>query len=635
MSTSPAHPNHHLSPHFPHPRPFITNNPDSPADEGYDEQRFETPSYMKGWSEEHRAGVRKTARVGPEPLGGRFRFISFEHPRTSATSAVAYFRSRHHRHLPHELAIHILTFTDAETLARVALVSWQWNKVSQDQQLWRRFYFRQGWSINQRMIDTYLSTTANTQTVAIELVDGMEGVEFTGKGKAKELSMMSLDDDDLVLPSSLIVRSPRMPSPKTPSIGSLPMDFTPAVPVPAVHVSTPSALPIPAHILHRVPAPSTRSSTLLPIPTPMSNRFRSLRRPSELLLRFRNRHAPHLSTTSATHASSSSSSSSSTSSTITPTRQLPVAVPSAYRSSRPAVVFPHPHHHDEKGRPAICWKRLYRNRLQIERNWRVGVYRSRAIPSAENMHEGHREGIYCVQFDEEKIVSGSRDNTIKVWDTHSGRCLRTLVAHTGSVLCLQYDEKYIISGSSDNSIIQWDVRTGAVVRILKGHTEPVFNLKIDRDHIVSCSKDRTVRVWDLHTGELLRTLVGHRAAVNAVQFRQGLIVSASGDRTVKVWDLRTGECVRTFDSHARGIACVQFDGKLVVSGSSDKTIKVWDVNSGECVGTMTGHTDLVRTVQFDGERGRVVSGSYDETLKVWDWKTGKCMVDLKDGHTSR
>lgn len=52
----------------------------------------------------------------------------------------------------------------------------------------------------------------------------------------------------------------------------------------------------------------------------------------------------------------------------------------------------------------------------------------------------------------QKIVSGLRDNTIKMWDRASLACLRTLNGHTGSVLCLQYDDKVIISGSSDSTV---------------------------------------------------------------------------------------------------------------------------------------------------------------------------------------
>ncbi|RUS24858.1 pyridoxal phosphate-dependent transferase [Jimgerdemannia flammicorona] len=603
------------------------NANDAATDEGYDEQKFETPSYMMSWSEEQRAAYRIQARCIPNIL---------------QRSALL---------LPYELAIHILTFTDAHTLSRVALVSKQWHKISEDQQLWRRFFFREGWTVNRQMMNLYLGSYNRTNSGTEEPVDSMEGIEATGggelgKGKARGIEMPRIEEDAEGDPSS---SSPDNAVPQINTVTSSSMSMpTISFPSPLSASSSASTISTSASTTFVSGPPALSASVpvapaLISTPSPLiSTRLRSFRRPSELLLRLRNRNNPHIAATSA--AASALPNPQASSSAITPSSQLPVAIPVANRSPPPLPpipiaplppTFPHKHHQNQHGQPFISWKHLYHNRHLIEKHWRDGTYTRREIPAAENVADGHQEGIYCVQFDESKIVSGSRDNTIKIWDITTGRCLRTLSKHAASVLCLQYDDRYIVSGSSDNTMIQWDLATGEVIRTLKGHHESVLNLKLDPNHIVSCSKDRTVKIWSLATGELLRTLQGHRAAVNAVQFQDGLVVSASGDRTIKLWDMVTGACLRTFDSHSRGIACVQFDGRLVVSGSSDKTIKVWDVSTGACVSTLNGHTDLVRTLQFDSGRNRIVSGSYDETLKVWDWKTGRFIVDLKEGHTSR
>lgn len=186
----------------------------------------------------------------------------------------------------------------------------------------------------------------------------------------------------------------------------------------------------------------------------------------------------------------------------------------------------------------INWKRLYRNRHLIEKRWREGKCKMRTFPPSNNMSgDMHLEGIYCIQFDENKVISGSRDRSIKIWDMRTGECRRTLMGHTASVLCLQYDDRFIISGSSDATIIQWDIETGKIMRTLYGHSESVLNLRFSGNYIVSCSKDRTVRIWDVEKGVTLRVLRGHRAAVNAVQFKDNRVVSASGDRTIKLWDI--------------------------------------------------------------------------------------------------
>lgn len=251
----------------------------------------------------------------------------------------------------------------------------------------------------------------------------------------------------------------------------------------------------------------------------------------------------------------------------------------------------------------------------LEANWQLGNH----VLSRINCHSEQSKGVYCLQYDDEKIVSGLRDNTIKVWRRDNLQCAQTLRGHTGSVLCLQYDDHVIISGSSDTTVRVWDVNTGEELHTLIHHAEAVLHLRFQNGMMVTCSKDRSIAVWDMVTPKeinLRRILVGHRAAVNVVDFDQTYIVSASGDRTIKVWSADTCEFVRTLNGHKRGIACLQYRDRLVVSGSSDNTIRLWDIELGACLRVLTGHEDLVRCIRFDSKR--IVSGAYDGKIKIWD-----------------
>lgn len=251
----------------------------------------------------------------------------------------------------------------------------------------------------------------------------------------------------------------------------------------------------------------------------------------------------------------------------------------------------------------------------IEHNWRTGRHMLRRI----NCRSENSKGVYCLQYDDVKIVSGLRDNTIKIWDRTDLQCIKTLTGHTGSVLCLQYDDKVIISGSSDSTVRVWDVNTGEMVNTLIHHCEAVLHLRFNNGMMVTCSKDRSIAVWDMTSPTeitLRRVLVGHRAAVNVVDFDEKYIVSASGDRTIKVWNTSSCEFVRTLNGHKRGIACLQYRDRLVVSGSSDNSIRLWDIECGACLRVLEGHEELVRCIRFDSKR--IVSGAYDGKIKVWD-----------------
>ena len=252
---------------------------------------------------------------------------------------------------------------------------------------------------------------------------------------------------------------------------------------------------------------------------------------------------------------------------------------------------------------------------QIEQNWREGRHRLERI----NYESENSKGVYCLQYDDEKIVSGLRDNTIKIWNRPGLQCVQTLTGHTGSVLCLQYDNQIIASGSSDATVRIWDANTGLQLNTLIHHCEAVLHLRFQDGMLVTCSKDRSIAVWDMaspHEIDIRRVLVGHRAAVNVVDFDQRYIVSASGDRTIKVWNASTCEFVRTLNGHKRGIACLQYRDRLIVSGSSDFTIRLWDIECGNCLRTLEGHEELVRCIRFDSKR--IVSGAYDGKIKIWD-----------------
>lgn len=292
------------------------------------------------------------------------------------------------------------------------------------------------------------------------------------------------------------------------------------------------------------------------------------------------------------------------------------------------------------GRHKVNWQYLYAMRRKLEVNWEQGNFKNFQLPHPDHMDEGHNnECIYSIQYNEEYLVSGSRDRTLRIWNLATRRLVRKpLVGHIGSVLCLQFDsdpeEDIIVSGSSDSDVIVWKFSTGEIIqRLTHAHRESVLNVKFDKRILATCSKDRTIKIFNrraLKAGDpgyvmvnpvpttvkrygyedspldqlpiipaftMIGVLEGHSAAVNAVQIVDDEVVSASGDRQIKVWDWQTGACRRTFVGHNKGIACVQYDGKRIVSGSSDNEVKVFCRETGIEVASLREHQDLVRTVQ--------------------------------------
>ncbi|RCH86194.1 hypothetical protein CU097_008324 [Rhizopus azygosporus] len=94
------------------------------------------------------------------------------------------------------------------------------------------------------------------------------------------------------------------------------------------------------------------------------------------------------------------------------------------------------------------------------------------------------------------IISGSLDNTIKVWDLATGNCIRTLFGHVEGVWGLAYDTLRIVSGSHDSTIRVWDLSNGRCMHALEGHIGPVTAVALSDTKIISTSDDGDVRIWD-------------------------------------------------------------------------------------------------------------------------------------------
>ncbi|KAI0050014.1 WD40 repeat-like protein [Auriscalpium vulgare] len=93
------------------------------------------------------------------------------------------------------------------------------------------------------------------------------------------------------------------------------------------------------------------------------------------------------------------------------------------------------------------------------------------------------------------LVSGSLDNTIKVWDVETGKTLRTLFGHIEGVWAVASDKMRLVSGSHDRTIKVWSRDDGRCVATLAGHTGAVTCLALGEDQIVSGSDDGDVRIW--------------------------------------------------------------------------------------------------------------------------------------------
>ena len=302
--------------------------------------------------------------------------------------------------------------------------------------------------------------------------------------------------------------------------------------------------------------------------------------------------------------------------------------------------------------------------------------------------KGHKNSVNSVALspDGSRIVSGSGDSTVRLWDVASGEELavlkdRTRIGSTVMSVAFSPDGLRVVLGGYGTVSI-WDTAIGKELAVLKGHEDSVYSVAFSPDgsRIVSGSLDKTVRLWDVASGEELALLKGHEDGVISVDFSPdgSRIVSGSWDNTVRLWDVASGEELALFKGHEsngefcrlqpRWIAyCFRFleieqfacgmqqaeknslvlkghesnvmsvafspDGSRIVSGSVDSTVRLWDVASGEELAVLKGHEGSVMSVAFSPDGSRIVSGSWDNTVRLWDAASGEELAVLT-GHES-
>jgi len=224
------------------------------------------------------------------------------------------------------------------------------------------------------------------------------------------------------------------------------------------------------------------------------------------------------------------------------------------------------------------------------------------------------------------ITSGRRVN----WD----EAATTSDGHNNSVLSVAFfpDGRKLASGSHDDTVRMWDSKTGkAVSAPLTGHTSAVYSVAVspDGNHIASGSYDKTLRIWDSDSGSCpLGPIAAHSDAIQSVAFSPdgSRIVTGSHDKTLKVWNVATGDlCLGPLTGHTGGVFSVTFspDGFCIASGSQDETIRIWDASTGESrTEPLIGHTGIVNCVLFSADGHYLASASYDETIRLWDITQG-------------
>lgn len=158
-----------------------------------------------------------------------------------------------------------------------------------------------------------------------------------------------------------------------------------------------------------------------------------------------------------------------------------------------------------------------------------------------------------VVWDGTLIASCASDGLIRIWDTDTGQCLRTLVHEDNPpVVAVKFSPngKYVLAWSLDDCLRLWDYVAGRCLKTYQGHVNRKFSTvggfgvyglpgAPPEAFAVSGSEDGAVLCWDVVDKKILQRIEGHAdvvLGVDACAFKgRRLLVSCGLDRTVRVW----------------------------------------------------------------------------------------------------
>jgi WD40 repeat protein len=165
--------------------------------------------------------------------------------------------------------------------------------------------------------------------------------------------------------------------------------------------------------------------------------------------------------------------------------------------------------------PICRWWRVYAEAHILQRNWAVGVY------TAAPLLRGHNQRVACIAHEDDELVSGSCDGSVRVWSMDTLKCLHTLEGHTADVNCVVAKDGVIVTGCADGLVRVFDTRTGQCINSLHGHSGSVEHVVLSGRTLVSAGSDwwavsETSLIWTPMGQNKVSVLAGvHNGAHNA------------------------------------------------------------------------------------------------------------------------
>ncbi len=294
--------------------------------------------------------------------------------------------------------------------------------------------------------------------------------------------------------------------------------------------------------------------------------------------------------------------------------------------------------------------------------------------SSESLLGAHNARVTALALsaDGRRVVSGSLDKSVRLWDIESAGVLFTLPGNTEEVTALAFNPQgtRIVGAAKDMLVRIWDPDAGRILGTLPAQETAVRALAFHPDgNRLAVASDDGVRLWDITTFQKLGRFAPDEVALAVAFSDDGTRIVVGGEEGVKIWDvagqteihaietddvvncatanasvavvglddgaihiieLESGDEAMVLTGHADPVTSVSLvAGNMLVSTARDRTVCIWDLEAEEIVATLHGHDEPILSAAAHRNGTRVVTGGAGGRLRLWDAARSRAVHSLR------
>jgi WD40 repeat protein len=277
--------------------------------------------------------------------------------------------------------------------------------------------------------------------------------------------------------------------------------------------------------------------------------------------------------------------------------------------------------------------------LAVGGNREVLLHRADGTGIAKRL-QGKAERILSISFSADgktMIAAGgnpSRFGEIQIWNPIEGKLLRSIEVSNDTVFggAVSADGKKVVVGCTDNTVRAFDTETGKELYKIGSHENWPLGIVfgVDSKRVVSVGRDRAAKLIDANAGQFLENVNQLHTELSAVARHPKLdeIVAGGDDRIPYIYmmdrprNLKVGEeatLVRKLEAQDGAIFALSWspDGRRIAVAGAGPSVNVYDADSGDRVAACKGHQAGIYSVAFSPDSKSLAAGGFDGQVRLY------------------